>query len=165
MDRRIIWPSGMERDRGEEARTGENQRTLVLVSTRTSSDWTRVVSVPATHSPANGLKKWRPGSARRMKRPNFSTTATLAWSTHPQNRKKALTIFPGSSYSGGCARGGIDRSRRRLARLVLLPSRVPSSERFSARGPLLCRNTRIGNLNESGYFVFRFRDNISDVDC
>jgi hypothetical protein len=115
MDRRIIWPSGMERDRGEEARTGENQRTLVLVSTRTSSDWTRVVSVPATHSPANGLKKWRPGSARRMKRPNFSTTATLAWSTHPQNRKKALTIFPGSSYSGGCARGGVDRSRRPLA--------------------------------------------------
>lgn len=32
-------------------------------------DWTRVERAPATHSPAKGLTRWRPGSARRTKRP------------------------------------------------------------------------------------------------
>ena len=70
-------------------------------------DWTRVESVPATNSPAQGLKKWKPGSARRRKRPHFSTTATFACSTHPQKRKKALTISAADSRS-------IDRSARRI---------------------------------------------------
>lgn len=98
---------------------GMARRTLVLVSTRTSRDWTRVERAPATHSPAKGLKKWRPGSARRRKRPHFSTTATLAWSTHPQKRKKAFTISlgPRAAWQGaGDPSSSISRRRRRRRR-------------------------------------------------
>jgi hypothetical protein len=65
------------------------------------------------HSPPKGLK-WRPILVRLMKQTHFSTTATLAWSTHLWNRKKAFNTLPDSYYKssefGDNARGGIDRS-------------------------------------------------------
>jgi hypothetical protein len=59
-----------------------NTLSFVFVSTLTSSDCTRVDTVPATACPMNGFTKWHPSRAKNANFPHCWITCTVPVGTH-----------------------------------------------------------------------------------
>lgn len=69
------------------------QETLVFVSQRTSSCWTRSERWPATWLPKHHGKQWQPGSRTSSNFPKVSLIATFDWSTWIQPKAWPIFIF------------------------------------------------------------------------